>query len=300
MKLVGLTLGVIGFLMTPAYAHNHENGDAKAEEIKTIEVSNTVTMIQVGGGNIAVFEGDDGLVIVDNGLAEKQENVAAAIQDVSKQPIRFMINTHWHFDHAGNNEFYGDQKTTIMAHENVRKRLKEGGKIEAFDKTLEPATLAALPVLTYDEGPAIHLNGEKIQIQTGDAAHTDGDSVIYWADQNILHTGDIFFNGFFPFIDASSGGSIQGMAQRVNSILSMVDNDTKIIPGHGPLATKKDLQNYYAMLVEVTASIEKAKKNNQSKEDWIKSKPLKTLDEEWGDGFLPLDKFTNIVWNTYK
>lgn len=281
-----------------AYAHEGEHSSS-AEKFKFVKVTDSISMLQAEGGNIALSNGDQGLFMVDNGLSEKSQIVMDAVKTLSDQPVKILVNTHWHYDHAGNNQGFGEQGTVIIAHENVREQLKNGGTIAAFDKKIEPALASALPVLTYEDQVTVHLNDSDAMIMKMSPAHTDGDSIIFWKDENVLHTGDLFFNGFFPFIDGSSGGSLRGMIAAVEKITGMVDSDTKIIPGHGPLAIKKDLDVYLAMLKDVEHRIKTAKENNLNFKDWAKTEPLSTLGQEWGDGFLPTEKFAEIAWNAY-
>lgn len=291
---------IVALTFVAPHAHAHEHHHKKDEEKPTVvNVTENILMLQAGGGNIALSNGDQGLFMVDNGLSEKSETVMSAVKALSDQPVKILVNTHWHYDHAGNNQSFGEQGTMIIAHENVRERLKKGGTIAAFDKNIEPALASALPVLTYDDMVTVHLNNSDATIIKMSPAHTDGDSIIFWKDENVLHTGDLFFNGFFPFIDSSSGGSLRGMIAAVAKITSMVDGNTKIIPGHGSLATKKDLDAYLTMLKDVEHRIKIAKENNLNFKEWAKAEPLSTLDQEWGDGFLPTETFAEIVWNAY-
>jgi len=290
---------LFSFITISSYAQAHKHGDGAQHEDVTIEkLSDNISMIQAGGGNIAVYETMDGVFVIDNGLSDKRDAVITALKSVTDKPIKYLVNTHWHFDHAGNNEHFGKSDTIILAHENVRERLQSGGEVKAFNATVKPQAKDALPVLTYEESIKLYLAEEAVHIQAVDPAHTDGDSFIVFTDQNIIHTGDLFFNGFWPFIDASSGGSITGMIQAVEMILAKADDTTKIIPGHGPVATKKDLQTYHDMLTEIEGRLKAAKRAEQTKEEWVKSAPLADLDGEWGQGFLLTPKFTDIVWDT--
>jgi len=303
-------LAVSIFMPSYVTAHEHEGAEkhdaaeanAEAETVSdtsVIKLTDSIYMIQVGGGNIALSLGDQGVFMIDNGLADNKDKVMNAIKGLTDKPVKILVNTHWHYDHAGNNESFGDQDTIIIAQENVRKRLKEGGTIAAFDKIIEPAAVKALPVLTYDDEIKVHLNGSAAHIIKIDPAHTDGDSIIFWPEENILHTGDLFFNGFFPFIDVSSGGNLKGMIAAADKMLGMVNETTKIIPGHGPLGNKSDLEAYSKMLKTIAERVKTFKETNQTKEQWIAKNPLIDMDEEWGDGFLPNEKFTNIIWDAY-
>lgn len=286
-------------VVSQAHKHGDEESKAHSEDIKIIDISNDIKVIQAGGGNIAVLKGPQGLFIIDNGLNEKADAVMAAVKSVSDEPVKIIVNTHWHYDHVGNNESFAQNGATIIAHDNVRKRMKAGGTIAAFDKVMAPAEKSALPILTYADSVNVHLNGKQATVIKMPNAHTDGDSVIFWEEDNIMHMGDLFFNGFWPFIDSSSGGSLRGMIQATDDILSMVDDETKIIPGHGPIASKEDLSRYNDMLKMVADKVKAAKNDNQTKEKWLKNKPLAPFDEKWGGGFLPTDKFTAIIWDAY-
>jgi len=298
MRFLIILLSFIIFSST-AYAHKH--GDGELHDGVTIEkLSDAISMIQAGGGNIAVYESANGVFVIDNGLSDKRDAVTSAIEKVTDKPIRFLVNTHWHFDHAGNNEHFGKSDTTILAHENVRARLQSGGEVKAFNAKLDPAPKEALPVLTYTESIKVHLGEEAVHIQAVDPAHTDGDSFIIFPKANIIHTGDLFFNGFWPFIDASSGGSITGMIKAVETILTKADESTQIIPGHGPVASKEDLRAYHDMLIKVEGRLKASKRAGQSKEEWNNANPLADLDGKWGQGFLPTAKFTDIVWDTFQ
>lgn len=299
MYFLFVLLAVLSF-SGMSHAHKHDEGKALPDDVKIEKLSDNLSVVQAGGGNIAVFHGDDGVFIVDNGLEDKREVVQVALNKVMDEPARYLVNTHWHYDHAGNNKMFGNNgKTILLAHDNVRKRLKTGGTVKAFDKKVAPAHQDALPVLTYEDGVNVYLNKDIIKIHTVDPAHTDGDSFIVFSEQNIIHTGDLFFNGFWPFIDASSKGSIQGVIKAIEEVLIIADENTKIIPGHGPVASKADLQSYRDMLVDVAARVKKMKEGGQSKEQWVKSNPLADLDKKWGKGFLPTAKFTEIVWDVY-
>ena len=295
-----LSLLLFPFPMTAAQAHQHGDGSKHGtDDVKIIDVSDDIKVIQAGGGNIAVLKGSQGFFVIDNGLAEKADAVMTAVESISEQPVKIIANTHWHYDHAGNNAGFAAQGATLIAHDNVRKRLAAGGTIGAFDKEIEPADNKALPILTYTDGVNVHLNGKQASIVKMPNAHTDGDSIIYWKEDNVIHTGDLFFNGFWPFVDASSGGSLRGMIQATDEILDMVDEDTKIIPGHGPMATKDDLRRYNDMLKIVANKVRAEKEAGVTKEKWIKNNPLADLSDKWGNGFLPTDAFTAIIWDAY-
>ena len=300
----GLILLLLSIVIAPniAFAHGHDKGgDEKksSDEAVVTKLTDQIYMIQAGGGNIAISKGSQGIFMIDNGLIENKDKVLKAVESISEGAVKILVNTHWHYDHAGNNESFGDKGTMIIAHDNVRKRLEKGGTITAFDKVIDAASLSALPVLTYEDGVKIHLNNSEASIIKMAPSHTDGDSIIYWSKENIIHTGDLFFNGFFPFIDVSSGGSLRGVIDGMDKILNLSDENTKIIPGHGALATRQDLQVTQAMLRAVGSRLKAFKDQNRPKSEWVKSDPLADMDKKWGNGFLSTTQFTDIVWDVY-
>ncbi len=277
--------------VAPVQAHEHYD----KVEIKTIPLSGTVSMLMGAGGNIGVSAGSDGVFMIDDQFAPLSDKIKKAIAGISDKPVRFILNTHWHFDHTGGNENFGKGGATIVAHDNVRKTMSVDQALKAFNMTVPASPKAALPVITFNDSATFHLNGETISIQHVPASHTDGDSVVHFKDANLLHTGDVFFNGFYPFIDTEHGGSIDGMIKASEIILDMVNGETKIIPGHGPLATRKDLIRYRDMLVGVRDAIKTAAAGGKTPDEVVAGDPLKAFNEEWGDGFLKPDAFIKIV-----
>ena len=211
--------------------------------------------------------------------------------------MKVLLNTHWHQDHTGGNAHQNEKGAKLIAHENVKKRLEKGQTITAFDKVVEPAEEAALPEETYTEANEMRLNGYTFKIIPVADAHTDGDSFVYWPDLNVVQAGDLFFNGFWPFIDYSSGGDIYGMIAATDQILMLADEETRIIPGHGPVAGKAELEAFNAVLRDVADKISTAKSQDQTVEEFIAAEPLTEHEEQWGGGFLPTEKFVRIVWD---
>ncbi len=288
---LGVTLGIAG--LTPAFAQQQ---DFSKVEIKTIKLGDTLYMLMGEGGNIGVSAGADGVYLIDDQYAPLSEKIMAAVKAISDKPVKYVINTHWHGDHTGGNENFGKAGATIIAHEAVRARMEKGGELAAFKMVVPPAAAGALPVITFSDKAALHLNGETSNLIHVDPAHTDGDTIIHWPAANIIHTGDTFVNGFFPFVDISSGGRLDGIIKSADMVLALADDKTKIIPGHGPLATRADLARFRAMLATVRERVTAAKAAGKTAEEWAASKPLADLDADWGKGFLPLDKFTQIVF----
>jgi cyclase len=283
-----LGLSVLSF---PSFAHEHLD----KVEIKTITLSDSVSMLVGEGGNIGVSAGKDGVFMIDDQFAPLTEKITAAIQKISDQPIRFVLNTHWHFDHTGGNENLGKKGVTIVAHDNVRKTMSVDQALKAFNMTVPAAAEVALPSITFNDTTTFHLNGETIKVQHVEPAHTDGDSVVFFEKANIVHMGDTFFNGLYPFIDTEHGGSIKGMIKATDYVLGLIDDETKIIPGHGPLATKKDLMAFHDMLVGVEKVLSAQKEAGKSVDEIVKGNPLKDYNDKWGNGFLKPEQFVQIV-----
>ena len=274
--------------------------NANADEFTdtSIEISKVRTgiyMLTGKGGNIGVSTGADGVFMIDDQFAPLTAKIKAAVATLSSKPIRFVINTHWHFDHTGGNENLGRDGVVIVAHDNVRKRMSKDNFIAAFKKKVPTSPKIALPAITFNDTMTFHFNGLTIQVVHQNSAHTDGDSIVLFKTANVIHTGDIFFNGLYPFIDASSHGSIDGMIRSVTQILSMADDETKIIPGHGPLGDKKALEKYRDMLVTVRNRVQKLMDQGKTIDDIIALKPNGDLDKVWGKGFLSPEAFLRMV-----
>lgn len=243
-------------ISSQAFAHGgHDHGDDYDGPYKVLNLSSQLHFMNTGkGGNLLLLEGEDGVLLVDDEYAETSQKTKEAVDFVSdNKPIKFVINTHWHLDHTGGNQVLAESGSIIVAHDNTRKRLAEGGTIEAFNKTLPPAEKAALPVVTFDDSMTLHVNDETIELMhLSDAAHTDGDVVVFFKKHKVVHMGDLFFSGMYPFIDGSSGGSLQGVIADVTKVIDKIDERTRIVPGHGPLSYPKDLVEYRDMLQDLS------------------------------------------------
>lgn len=268
----------------------------QAVEFTSQKLSDSVYLLQGKGGNLALSVGADGLFLIDNDLAEIRAATRKAIAAISPEPVKFVVNTHWHSDHVGANALLGEEGAIIVAHDKVRARLLKGGRIAALDANIPPAAPAALPVVTFADSLTFHWNGDTVRVEHPVASgHTDGDGVIFFEEDNILHSGDLFFNGLYPFIDVSSGGSLSGTLAGVERLLERCDAQTRIIPGHGPLGNKQALQRYRDMLVVVKQRIETLKAEGKSREQIIAAKPTADLDAQWGNGFLKPDQWVGIA-----
>ncbi len=284
---------MLAALATPAQAQQ----DMANVQIQTVPVAEGVYMLVGQGGNIGLSVGEDGAFVVDDQYAPLTEKILAAVAELSETPVRFVVNTHWHGDHTGGNENMGQAGALIVAHENVRKRMSVEQFIKAFNAQVPPSPEAALPVLTFTDAVTFHWNDEDIHVFHVASAHTDGDAVIHFQRANALHMGDTYFNGFYPFIDASTGGSLDGMIATAEHVLAMVDDETKIIPGHGPLSNKAELQAYRDVLAAVRDRVHRLIGEGKSRDEVVAAKPTADFDEAWGDGFLKPDAWVGIVYD---
>lgn len=265
-------------------------------KIDTTWLADNLHLIQGAGGNVVALVGPNGALLVDDEYPELAERVGDLVHTLGKVPVRFVVNTHWHVDHTGGNEVFGQSGVLIIGHENVRRRLEKGQRIEALGLDVPPAPSAALPLITYEQGLRLHLNGETVEIIPLAPAHTDGDSAVHFRTSNVLHTGDLYFSGTYPFYDLSSGGTIDGMIAGTERLLDLANAQTVIIPGHGPLSNRMELQAFHDMLVAVRARVQRAIAEGRSRAALAAEKPLSDLDPIWGDGFLTGAQFLDIVY----
>ena len=269
---------------------------ADSEKLVAVQVSEQIYMIAGKGGNVGIFIGEDGTFLIDDNFAPLTEKIVEAIKSVGGDHPRFLINTHYHGDHTGGNENLGRGGTLIFSHDNVRERLKNGSFIKAFDMKLAATTPEGLPVVTFSDGISFHLNNDTIRAIHVAHAHTDGDSFIHFETANVVHAGDILFNGFYPFIDVNHGGSLIGTIKGVDEILSLTDDNTKIIPGHGPLGDKEQLLSYRKMLWTAYERLTKLKAEGKTAQEAAASKPLDDLEETWGDGMFKGDQWIELIY----
>lgn len=270
-----------------------QDRDFSKVEIKVQKVAGTVYMLTGAGGNIGVSVGDDGIVIVDDQFAPLAPKIIQALNGITSKPIKFIINTHYHGDHTGGNEIFG-REAPIIAHDNVRTRLAAG--TSARGNATPPAPKIALPVVTFNDTATVHVNGEDIRAVHFPAGHTDGDSVIFFTQSNVVHMGDDFFNGRFPFIDIENGGSVKGMIADVDKILTALPDDVKVIPGHGELSDKAGLRAFVEMLRGTSGAVEKAIKSGRTLEQMKSDKILAQWDD-WGkDWFVNSEGFTEALY----
>src|SRR5687767_3627698 len=267
-----------------------------AAPITSTTLAPNVTMLAGPGGNVVVLNGADGKVIVDTFVQPAWNNLRAALDTLGNQRITNVIDTHWHFDHADNNAPLRKLGAEIVAHDNTKKRLSESHDL--LGAKFPPSPAEALPTVTFSATRRIDANADQVMLGKIPNAHTDTDIYIKFQKANVLHLGDVFFNGMYPFIDASTGGSIGGMIEGTNFSMKQADASTKIVPGHGPLGDLKSLTTYRDMLVTVRERVAKLKKSGQSLKEVLSAQPTKDLDPTWGKGFMQPNDFLAIVYNT--
>ena len=295
----GLFLALITFAVLPLAAWAQAPDFSKVE-IKTEKLSDNTYMLIGAGGNIGVSVGDDGVFIVDDQFAPLTPKIQAAVSRLSAQPIRFVLNTHWHFDHTGGNENLGKAGAVIVAHDNARKRLSTEQFIEFLGTTVKPSPHKALPVITFTTDIRFHVNGDDVHVFHVAAGHTDGDAIVHFRKSNVFHLGDLYFNKLYPFIDTTSGGTIEGTVAAVDRVLDLADDNSKIIPGHGPLSNKAELKSYRDMLSTVSDRVRRLMKEGKTLEEVVATRPTAEFDEVWSKGFLPPAKFIEMLWKNLR
>ena len=262
--------------------------DFSTVEVKAIHVVGTIYMLTGSGGNIGVSAGPDGILIVDDQFAPLAEKIEAALKQLNPGKLKFVLNTHYHGDHTGGNAHFGLQ-ASIIAHSNVRKRL--GGK--------PGDSKPALPVITFDDSLSVHFNGEEIKLVHVPPAHTDSDSIVYFTGANVIHFGDTFFSGRFPNIDLAGGGDVRGYIRNVEDAIKKVPPDAKLIPGHGPLSTVKELKEFHEMLVETSAIVQKSIDQGKTLEQ-IKADGLPAKWKSWAAPALSTTRWLELLYNGLK
>ena len=304
LRTAGLVSGAVAFRSLPdglleafqANALEARRTQTGAAPIETTKLTDRLALLTGPGGNVIVFHGPDGKILVDGFVRPAWPKLKAALEAISAVPIKSLIDTHWHFDHADNN---GNARTAgagVIAHENTRTRLTE--RHELLGMTFEPAPLSELPTQVFASGLTLNANGEQVNLRHVPPAHTDTDVFVFFPKANVLHMGDVFFNGMYPFIDASTGGTIDGMIEAVTIALTQVTGTTKIVPGHGPLATRGSLDSYGRMLTTVRDRVRTQKRAGKTLAEVQAAKPTADLDALWGKGFMQAADFLALVYNT--
>lgn len=264
--------------------------------IEISKLSERLYYLKGHGGNIVISAGKDGVFMVDDQYATQSDAILKALKSLSLPAPKFLLNTHWHNDHAGGNEIFETNGAIIFAHEKVRKRLSEEQFIAFFKTNVPAAPPSALPVVTFSERLNLHLNGSKIEILHAKDAHTDGDAIVYFPEENVVHMGDVFFENMYPFIDTSTGGTVAGVIAAIEEILPKLDDNTQVVPGHGPVSDKKGLLEYQHMLQKIHRTIAQMIVAGHSEEQVILAKPTKEFDNKYASGFLKADNFTKLIY----
>jgi glyoxylase-like metal-dependent hydrolase (beta-lactamase superfamily II) len=287
---------LLSLFANSVFAHKkHENENQTQEiTIKTQKITDRVYMLQGRGGNVGVSAGADGILIVDDDYAQVSPKLAEALKTLGSEKPRFIFNTHWHGDHTEGNKFFG-KDSLILAHTNVRRRLSVESIV--FGNKTQPYEKFALPVVTYDQSMSVHFNDEEIRAVHYPNGHTDGDSVIFFTKANVVHLGDNFFVGRFPFVDLDSGGSVQGLTRNIADILAKLPADVKIIPGHGALSTRDDLRTYHQMLIETTDIVQKGITGGKTLEG-LKKDGFTEKYKSWGTGFIKTDFWIETIYKS--
>ena len=287
--------GILGTLTVKGASPSPSaSAGASAPPVVRTSLGGKLDLLRGLGGNIAVLGGDDGVLAIDSGLVEVASKTAGEIGQGGA--VALLVNTHWHYDHTGGNELLAKAGARIIAHENCRKRLAVDQFVEAMARKVPASPPVALPRVTFASETTLHVNGEEIRLVPVPPAHTDGDVIVVFAQADLIHAGDLYFNGMYPFIDYSSGGWIGGMAAAIGTLSGMANAKTRIIPGHGPVASWEDLKGYLAFLETVHERLGKLKEQGKTIEEVMNAAPLKDFDEKLGQGFLKPEQFLRIVY----
>ncbi|TCU63301.1 glyoxylase-like metal-dependent hydrolase (beta-lactamase superfamily II) [Bradyrhizobium sp. R2.2-H] len=290
--------------LTPRQAYAEARGivslikdSAATSPITTYKLPNNISVLDGSGGNIAVLTGPDGKLLVDAGIGVSRPQLSKALAELGGEPVTHLVNTHWHFDHADGNEWLHAAGAKIVAHENTRKHLSGIQRVEDWDYNFLPAPAGALPAEVFAREHELKLNGASISLKHYGPAHTDSDISVSFAEANILHAGDTYWNGIYPFIDYSTGGSIDGMISASDANLAATKSDTIIIPGHGkPVSNKAELQEFRDMLVAIRDNVGNLKKRGKTRDEAVAAKPTAAFDAKWGQFVVDPGYFTRLVY----
>ncbi len=287
--------GLVLFLAMTISSYAQEPSEV---QLQTLKLAENLYMFQDSGGmgNVTALTGDDGVLMIDTKTEESVGMLLGEIAEICPEPLRFVIITHWHFDHVGGNETVRETGAAIIAHENVRKQMGVDHDMEVLGAEVPASPETAMPLMTYGKNVTFHMNGETVEVFHPGPGHTDGDSVIYFPSANVIHMGDLYFEGLYPYIGIYSGGSINDMIEVINEILLKIDGDTKVVPGHGPVTDKARLQEYVSMLTAIRDNVHRFMQEGMTLEEVVVAKPTLAFDEKWGGGFLPPDQFAGLVY----
>ncbi len=297
MQRILLLIVVLNLFSFSAFAHGDNSHFQNKQDVtvKTTKVNGNVYMLQGRGGNVGALVGMEGILIVDDDYKAVGEKLSAALKALGSERPRFILNTHWHGDHTEGNQYFG-KDSIIIAHANVRKRLIDPPTI--FGEKTAPYPAHALPIFTYTETMSLHINGEEVRAVHYPGGHTDGDTVVFFVNSNVVHLGDDFFVSRFPFVDLDSGGGVQGLINNIGQLIAQIPADAKLIPGHGPVSTHADLKAYHQMLVETSKIVQDAMKAGKPLDE-IKKAGLPEKFKEAGSGFIKTDFWIETIYKSY-
>lgn len=298
-RILGLAIA-LSLAAMPSFAHisvlkDHVKPGQQQVTFRTEKIAGNIHVLFGNGGNIGLSVGPEGILMIDTQFANIADRVKAEMAKLGSDKPRFIFNTHWHGDHTGGNEIFG-RDSMIIAHENVRKRMEETVMFRGQART--PSPKIALPMFVYGAGMSVYFNGERINALHMPKGHTDGDTILFFTTSNVVHLGDDFFVGRFPFVDLESGGSVQGLISNIGSLIQMIPSDAKLIPGHGPVSTLEDLRDYHQMLIDTSTIVRKAMAENKSLDD-IKKAGFPEKYKAAGSGFINTDGWITAIHTSY-
>jgi cyclase len=294
MRRLSVTALILAGLAVPVWAQQ----DFSAVEIETIQVSGNVYMLVGAGGNIGLSVGDDGAFVVDDQFAPLSDKIMAAIAELTDADVKFLVNTHHHSDHTGGNEAFGAAGALIIAHDNVRARMSVDQFRVIFDQSIPASPVGALPIVTFSDEMTFHWNGDTIRVMHVALAHTDGDSILHFQGANVIHMGDTFFNGVYPFIDVDSDGDINGIIAAGYRALAIADEDTAIIPGHGPVSDAAGLAAWLDVLKVTRVSMQSLIDQGMSEDEALAARPTAEFDEQFGGGFMNPENYNRLLYQS--
>ena len=302
--LAGATSAATGGWLTPREAFAEARGlvsvikdSAAVSPITTHKLRNNISVLEGSGGNVAVLTGPDGKVLIDAGIAVSRPQLTKALADLGAEPVTHLVNTHWHFDHADGNEWLHSVGAKIIAQNNTKKYLSSIQRVEDWDYNFIPSPAGAIPSEVFESEKTLKLNGLRIDLKHYEPAHTDSDISVMFSEANVIHIGDTYWNGIYPFIDYSTGGSIDGMIKATEANLVRVADDTIIIPGHGkPVSNKAELKEFREMLVTIRDKVAELKNKGKSRDEIVAAKPTAAFDAKWGQFVIDPGYFTRMVY----